>query len=378
MELLNATKMKAAYTMGMKPDGRELLVVVVKGTFDFPEGNGEVATLSKTQLDLVMSDTFSGEPGYSATVYESEFCPFKPRCDVLLNGSAHAPGGKPVRKVQVGLRVGEMTKSFEVVGNRKWQVGLLGVSASDPEPFLEMPISYDRAFGGCDQSHEDPQKHAAFMDNPVGRGFQVNHAPQAIQGKPLPNTEESGQPVTKPNGNYRPMSFGPVLRNSTPRLRFAGTYDQNWIDNVFPFLPGDFDDRYFQVAPENQQIECLRGGEEVVMLNLTPEGRKTFRLPVIEVPVTFYRKNNDETPSQSVIDTILFEPGMRRFSMIWRIASPLKRNMFEVAQVVVGTMPRAWYRARKLGKTYYPSLKALVDERRSARQESSELKEVGT
>jgi len=31
MDLLNATKMQAGYTMGMKPDGRELLVVVVKG-----------------------------------------------------------------------------------------------------------------------------------------------------------------------------------------------------------------------------------------------------------------------------------------------------------------------------------------------------------
>jgi len=29
--------MKAAYTMGMKPDGRELLVVAVKGTFTIPK-----------------------------------------------------------------------------------------------------------------------------------------------------------------------------------------------------------------------------------------------------------------------------------------------------------------------------------------------------
>ena len=33
MELLNATGMQAGYTMGMQPDGRELLVVAVKGTF---------------------------------------------------------------------------------------------------------------------------------------------------------------------------------------------------------------------------------------------------------------------------------------------------------------------------------------------------------
>ena len=41
MELLNATGMQAGYTMGLRPDGRELLVVVVKGTFDIPAGAGE-------------------------------------------------------------------------------------------------------------------------------------------------------------------------------------------------------------------------------------------------------------------------------------------------------------------------------------------------
>lgn len=357
--------MKAAYTMGMKPDGRELLVVVLKGTFDFPACNGEAVALSRTQLDLVMADTFYGEPGYSATAYESEFCHFKPRCDVLLNGSAHAPGGMPVRKLRVGLRVGEMTKSFEVVGNRKWQAGLLGVSASDPESFVEMPISYDRAFGGSDQSHEDARKHGAFMDNPVGRGFHVNHAAQAIQGKPLPNTEESGQPVTKPDGSYRPMSFGAVPRGSTPRLRFAGTYDQNWIDNVFPFLPGDFDDRYFQAAPEDQQIEYLRGGEEVVMLNLTPHGRTVFKLPAVDIPVEFTDAKYQRSEQQARVDTMLIEPDLGRLSLVWRTSYPLKRNIKEVRQCIIGRMPRGFYRARETGKTYYPSLDVLVRSRRN-------------
>ena len=50
--------------------------------------------------------------------------------------------------------------------------------------------------------------------------------------------------------------------------------------------------------------------------------------------------------------------------------------MFEVAQVVAGRMPRGWYRARELGKTYYPSLKELVDAppRRSAGKPRMEAK----
>jgi hypothetical protein len=49
--------------------------------------------------------------------------------------------------------------------------------------------------------------------------------------------------------------------------------------------------------------------------------------------------------------------------------------MFEVAQIVVGRMPRGWYRARELGKTYYPSLKDLVNTRRTEREESIAVEE---
>ena len=122
MDLINATNMLAGYTMGMKPDGRELLVVAVKGTFDFPKP-GEQVKLSAQQVPLVEADTFTGEPGYSAPMYEVDYAPIKHKCDVLLNGSAYAPQGKPTDKVQVGLKLGNWMKTFVVTGNRHWQAG---------------------------------------------------------------------------------------------------------------------------------------------------------------------------------------------------------------------------------------------------------------
>src|ERR1019366_8064087 len=112
MELLNATRMQAGYTMGLRPDGRELLVVVVKGTFEFPRGVEE-PKLAEKQLPLVEADTFTGEPGLSAPVYESDYAPVKPRCDALLLGSAYAPDGLPAERVRVSLRVGQMHKQFD-------------------------------------------------------------------------------------------------------------------------------------------------------------------------------------------------------------------------------------------------------------------------
>ena len=94
MDLLNGTKMVAGYTLGVEPSAREHLVVVVKGTFDFPANGGE-PTLAEEQAPFVYADTFTGKPGFSAPLDECDFAFRKPRCDVLLNGAAYAPDGKP-------------------------------------------------------------------------------------------------------------------------------------------------------------------------------------------------------------------------------------------------------------------------------------------
>jgi hypothetical protein len=202
MKLLNATKMQAGYTMGLQPDGRELLVVVVKGTFTIP-APGKEPKLANEQAPLITADVFTGEPGLSAPLYESDYPPRKPRCDVMLNGSAYAPGGKPTDRVTVSLRVGSLTKSFDVVGNRVWKAGALYMTSTAPEPFTVMPISYNNAFGGVDKAEEDPQKWRYYVPNPAGVGYHENTAGKFLDGKPLPNTEERGGKISNPKGSYR-------------------------------------------------------------------------------------------------------------------------------------------------------------------------------
>jgi hypothetical protein len=369
MELLNATKMVAGYTLGLRPDGRELLVIVVKGTFKIPPAN-KPAELAEQQAELVMADEFTGEPGFSAPKYESDFAPFKPRCDVLLNGSAYAPRGRPATRVNVSMRVGTCTKSFKVVGNRSWIKMWFMTIPSAPEPFTVMPISYDNAFGGADLTHSNPKKQKTFLRNHVGKGFHCNLKKGAIDGKPLPNTEEFRRSVANPKSNYQPMAFGSVGRAWQPRRKFAGTYDQEWLDKVFPFLPSDFDDRYYQSAPGDQQINYICGGEQVVLENLTLQGRTTFEIPTVAVPVVFYLKSGEQQERMAVNDTIIIEPDLRRFILIWRAGLLLRKNIFEVMQVVVGEMSRGWHRARLLRNNWYGSLEEPLDDREQEREES--------
>jgi hypothetical protein len=358
MNLLNATKMIAGYTMGLQPDGRELLVVAVKGTFKIPADGGD-AVRAEGQVPLVEADVFTGEPGSSAPLYEVDYAPRKPRCDVLLNGSAYAPGGKPAERVTVSVRVGSWSKSITVVGNRVWRAGMLYMTASSPEPFTVMPVSYNNAFGGVDRSQEDPAKHRWYPSNHAGVGYHEYLSAKYLDGKPLPNTEEPGQAVSKPNGKYRPMAFGPIGRAWEPRWKLAGTYDKNWLDNVSPFLPADFKDAYYQAAPPDQQMDYPRGGEEVVLENLTPGGRTRFKLPKLDVPIELVLGDKKLKVLSPVIDTIVIEPDLGRFLMVWRASLPLRRNIFEVLQVVAGRMSPGWYRARATSKTYYRSLEQM-------------------
>lgn len=359
MELINATGMAAGYTLGMEPSGRELLVVVVKGTFHLPPDGG-AARRHELQQPLIMADTFTGAPGLSAPYGEVDFAPHKDRCDILLQGSAHAPGGVPATRVPVGIRVGGWTKTFAVVGARHWQSRLAGVSASAPAPFVVRSVSYDNAFGGMDVHHPDPARHAAFDANPIGRGFHRHLNSEWVDGSPLPDTEELERPVEAPDGAYRPMALGPVGRGWAPRRRYAGTYDQDWVDNTFPFLPADFDGRYYQAAPPDQQIACPAGGEPVALVNLTPAGRTSFLLPALTVPVAFFRRRAGHDVVAATLDTIAIHADQGWLTLTWRASRVLRRDIFEVPQVLAGRMPRGWWRARTMGKTWYPSLAALA------------------
>jgi hypothetical protein len=209
-----------------------------------------------------------------------------------------------------------------------------------------MPIGYDRAFGGVDNRHEDPAKHAAFMRNPVGRGFHRQLKAAWVDGSPLPNTEELNRPVEHPNGDYLPMAFGPIGRAWEPRYRYAGTYDQRWLDEDFPFLPPDFDEQYFQAAPLDQQFPGPLGGQEVAMVNLTPDGRRSFKIPAFEAPVHVFPKKGEREDLTVTLDTLVLEPDLERLTMTWRLARPLKKNMFEIAQVLVGKKGQEWWQQR--------------------------------
>jgi hypothetical protein len=349
--------MRAGLTVATDKQGRNHCVTVVKGTFDIePDGGARPAD---QQEELVYADAHYGDPASTSIKYECDFALFKPSTDVLLNGTATSPTRQPLSELMVGLQLGQAKKVIRVVGDRHWDVGLAGMKPSSPSSFVTMPLVYERAFGGSDSSHPNPAKHGADLRNPIGVGYRKNSEPRAILGTALPNLEDPNNPIRAWSDAPTPVGFGVVGRGWQPRISHAGTYDERWLSERFPFLPTDFDDRYFLSAPTDQQAPFLKGGELIRCANVGPERILTFSLPTVDLPITFRFRDRDVT-SVPTLDTVIIEPDQRRVIVIWRSSVPLGRKMNALREITVGKVPFSRPRRWRRGKPMFDSLSDLA------------------
>ncbi|MBU2959874.1 DUF2169 domain-containing protein [Citreicella sp. C3M06] len=336
MQLTNTSPMVAQTGFGFDLAGREIVLVVIKARYDFPEPGG-VPQLAELQPEPLYCDVFGANPETDAPVLENDFALMKPLCDVVCDGMAMAPGGRPVTALTVGMRLGRWQKVFEVSGPRIWLRSGLGHRVSDPRAFAELAIGYDHAWGGSDPDPLIPGHAATWQENPCGVGYYPNRAER--EGAPLPVTYQPGKPVNDALGPYQPMALGPVGRSWLPRRRHTGTYDQHWLDHRTPLLPEDFDFRYFQCAASDQQIAYPQGGEPLELLGLTPEGRFGMTLPRERLVLSFLRKNGPVSQKLPNLDTIVVHPQRRQLSLTWRSRFSCNRDLHDLAEITLRREP---------------------------------------
>jgi hypothetical protein len=304
--LTNQTPYAAGRIWGRDKDGVHEWIVAVKGTFLI--GRDGTCERAEEQLEPLFVAEYHGEDGASSLRYDADLVGPKPTTDILLNGTAYAPKGRPTTEFLVSLRVGDMHKQMRVVGNRTWKDGLLGNGPSVPEPVTQVPIVYERAYGGLDQSDPDSTKHRFDARNPVGCGL-VKRA-----GQHLPNFEY-------PDGRIDtagPAGFGALDSFWSPRLELQGTYDEAWKERRFPLLPTDWDPRSVLCSPADQRPAAhLRGGELVELENLTPSGKLSFVLPKKYYRFSTYIDKRTEE-HHSHLATVTIEPDHARVILVWQ------------------------------------------------------------
>jgi hypothetical protein len=300
--------------------GEHNWIVAVKATFSIaPNGSLKAAD---EQLPPVLAPEYKGDPGRSSLLYESDLLGVKPPgTDVLVNGQAHAPNGRPAPMVPVSLTVGRTRKVLLVSGVRVYY-GSADLKTTSPRPFTVQPIEYERAYGGMDTADADPKRHRLEKRNPIGRGFTTQ--PARLREKEAHTIDHaSGDPI-----KLGPAGFGAIDRWWSPRLELAGSYDAAWEAKKKPLLPDDYDDRFELCAPRDQLVPAgLRGGEIFELVNMTPNGRLQFVLPTVSLAMTTtFGKRREKHPSR--LATVIVEPDQARVMMVWQ--SSLKVPAHEV------------------------------------------------
>jgi len=336
LQLTNDTLFSAERSVQIDKDGNQIWTVIIKATYLLKPG--ERPEIAPEQEPVCLAPVYAGEPARSSLLRESEMVAEHPGTDVAILGQAHAPGGKPVRSLDVSVSVGPISRTIRVFGDRVWENGVFGPRMSQPMEFTTMPLVYERAYGGIVIT--DPETGAFQHEprNPVGTGLALK-AQDAI-GRPLPNLEDPKELISAWSSRPKPVGLGPIPTSWAPRLARAGTFDDRWKSERLPLWPEDYDPRHQQSAHPDLVAESpLVGGELVELTNLTPESKLSFKLPRAYLTVDAFL--GDNRLSQAVqLDRVIVEPDGKKLVMVWRATLNCRGNVRRVKKTVIGVKPR--------------------------------------
>ena len=330
LQVYNSTPFESGIAVLPDPQGIDTLYVRLKATFEL----GNKPTIAEKQVPLQYGDVYWGDPGKSSLRYPADMLLAKPSTDVLLLGEACLPDKKPAEQVDVSVEVGKQKKVVRVFGDRVWTGASRGTVITAPKPFESIPLVFERAFGGVLKKGEGP---AIFESrNPVGKGLVESKRLAEFKGTQLPNLENPHDLLKKPGHQPSPASFGPAAPSWDPRKSFSGTYDEAWEKTRAPYLPQDFDSQFFNTAhPDLQFNPYLKGGEPVEIMNASPRGVIRFSLPICQFHVGV-RKAGIEEKLQPFLETILFEPSVPQFYMVWCGTLPCDKSALKIERVDIG------------------------------------------
>ncbi|PWG63255.1 DUF2169 family type VI secretion system accessory protein [Spiribacter halobius] len=320
------------------------LTVLVKAGFAL-RPDGRVEPLEGQPLLEGDRPLLQGWADHTALEHPSDAVPWKPRADVLLRGTAHAPRtGRPRPAMRVGIRVGELAKTLAVFGPRRFRGGLLGTSISEPEPVNEVALTYENAYGG----EGDPR-------NPVGKGR---------NGDELPNIEYLDQLIQGRGDRPDPAGFGPLSPNWEPRRGMVGSYGGDYLERRWPGFPDDFDWSYFNAAPRDQQVDgYLRGDEAVSLEGLHPDhGLIRTQLPGIRV--VCIREDHDGRVERLPmnLDTLWIDADAGEIHLVWRGVTAVET--FEAMEIRrLGILDERLEAPVRQASEYRQQLQALIDAR---------------
>ena len=129
-----------------------------------------------------------------------------------------------------------------------------------------------------------------------------------------------------------PCGFSPIAPSWEPRRRHAGTYDAAWARRRAPYLPKDFDRRFFNVAPAPLCFDrFLAGGEPVEAVGVSAREAVRFDLPRCHLRARFaIRRRWEEAPVQ--LQTIHLYPDDDEVALTFAACFSAGRRLLSISQ----------------------------------------------
>jgi len=310
-QLENRTPYAAERNWVRDKQGAHQWIVAVKATFDVPQ-RGDLE-LADEQRPVLYAPEFNGEDGASSVRYEMDLGPLKPATDVWVNGHAVAPKERPVSELPISLRFGTINKTLLVRGDNVFHEGVGGLTTTAPRPFVRIPVTYERAYGGFDTTHPDATKHRMFEPNPVGVGYATRSA--HLEHKPGPNIVFPGRSYA----SSTPAGFGAIAAYWAPRLALAGTYDGAWVENRKPLLPTDYDPKFTLCSPADQRTKegYVLAGTRFELVHMTPSGVMAFTIPAVRLRfVTRFGTRREEHPG--FLTSVVLDAEHEQVQFVWQ------------------------------------------------------------
>jgi hypothetical protein len=303
VDLVNQTPVPARVSVSSVENvPHRLGMLVAKATFRIAEG-GRAELDTQEPIPL-----YDGDQVTEVGVRPRDDLPrHDPAFEVLLLGAAYGPGGQAVAERRVLLSVGMHRRELLVVGDRSWTSR---TSVSAPVPFVRMPMTFDRTFGGSCAVQVDDGAVAIVVHPPnrYGRGFDPEPAARALgdllkspngypqwnRERPLPNLEDPAHRIARyedtpdavcwsalPMDTLLHLQRGVVLPadNASPpadEAQFASMLGTTWMK-----------DGFFHRAHPDWVLDVPPAGVVVEMDGVSPGGPIRFRLPALSVIADF-------------------------------------------------------------------------------------------
>lgn len=328
MTLANATPFAALAAPLTAPDGRDVVVAVVKATFR--RDRAAHLVLADDQAPVRAGDASNFPDAQESSVrYPGDICAAKRGTDVVI--VAEAVSRRPAVAVDVAAQIRDRQLRLRVHGERVYYRGALGVTVGPAAAFERKPIVWERAYGGA-----SADKSAVEHRNPVGRGFGRN--PAELVDTPAPQIEDPASPITSASDRPAPAGLGALGAHWSPRAELAGTFDEAWRRTRMPHMPADFDFRHNNVAPAALQFDPpLTAGESIALIGMTLDGLWKIELPRLAVCLHGRYQDGRTVTVRPAVDTVLVEPLEDELQMTLRHAFPMGRGKTSLREIRVDT-----------------------------------------